>query len=415
MTEGVTATSEKPLPLPDKPSIAVLPFDNMSGDPDQVYFADGMTEDIITGLSKFSSLFVTARNSTFAFKNTATNITEIGKVLGVRYVLEGSVRKAGNRIRITAQLIDTLTGNHVWAERYDRELADIFDVQDEITGKIVATIDIEVRGAEVVRIKRKPPQSLDAWAHYQRGMTQFHQATKETNIEARRSLEAAIAADPEFALAYAGLAMTCLTDVNMGFTSDPDAALVQGQEIALKAVELDDKDAHAHIAWGRLSGLSGKGDLAVGALEKAIALNANLPFAHYSLGMMQNWLGNTAQALPHADTAIRLSPRDPLLWTFHVLRSVCLTFEGRAEEAIESAKDSIREGPNMFWPYLVLTLAYSSVDRMKARKSTREGSGLRTVLVRLTLIGLEFIRDLRSSGDRLLETRHHILGQAHLH
>jgi len=254
-----TVAADAPLPLPDKPSIAVLPFVNRSGDPEQEIFSDGISEDIITGLSRFRSLFVTARNSTFSYKGAAPKSTEVGAALGVRYVLNGSVRKAGNRIRITAQLIDALTGNHVWADRYDRELDDIFAIQDEITETIVGRIDNEVRASEMDRARRKPPASLDAWELYQRGLWHLNRTTKQDSEEARNFFLKAIERDPSFAAAHAGIAYTCYLEVYHGFGDNPAEWLVQGLAAGEQAVVLDDMDGFTHLALGRVLGLAGHG------------------------------------------------------------------------------------------------------------------------------------------------------------
>ena len=213
-------TAATALPLPDKPSIAVLPFDNMSGDTEQDYFSDGITEDIITALSKLHWLFVIARNSTFTYKGSAVDVTRVARELGVRYVLEGSVRKAANRVRITAQLVDGPTGNHVWADRYDRELDDIFTLQDEITESIVGHLDTEIRTSEIERARRKPPANLDAWELYHRGLWCTERVSREDNKKALDFFQMAIKRDPNFALANAGVAYCCYHDVAHGLEPD---------------------------------------------------------------------------------------------------------------------------------------------------------------------------------------------------
>jgi adenylate cyclase len=255
------------------------------------------------------------------------------------------VRRAGARIRTTAQLIDAVSGNHIWAERYDRQLANIFDVQDEITGAIVAMTEIEMRDAEVARAGGRPLKNYDAWARYHLGMNQFYRTTHDGNVGTRRSLDAGIAADPDFALAYAGLALTCLFDINMGFVSDTQNASDRGLEMARKALVLDKREAYAHMLSGRLLGMRGESDLAIGVLQKALALNPNLALAHYNIGQMQNWIGNLTAPLGHVAMAIRLRPHDPMVWTFHMLKRVCLRLRHRFNKAICSARDRYAKGP----------------------------------------------------------------------
>ena len=239
------------LPLPDKPSIAVLPFQNMSGDPEQEYFADGMVEDIITALSRFKALFVIARNSSFTYKGRAVDVKQVGRELGVRYVLEGSVRKAANRVRITGQLVDTATGAHLWADRFDGGLGDIFDLQDQVTESVVGAIAPAVEKAEIERAKRKPTESLDAYALYLRGLARFYQfANRQANDEALRLFNSAIELDPDFASAY-GRAASCyvIAKVN-GWISDTANEIAEVTRLAQRAVELGKDDAIALAAGG---------------------------------------------------------------------------------------------------------------------------------------------------------------------
>ncbi len=251
--ESSQAPEKAPLELPDKPSIAVLPFDNMSGDPEQEYFSDGITEDIITSLSKFRWFFVTARNSTFAYKGQALNIPKIARELGVQYVLEGSVRKAGSRVRITGQLIDALDGNHIWAERYDRELVDIFDLQDEITSAISGAVAPEL--AETVRKRslRKAPESLDAWDLHNRAMWHLYRYNRADAKQALALFERAIAADPNFAAAHASLGYQHYIAVLLGFSESPADSIGTGFKAAKRAVELDDKEGPSAIVWWAVS------------------------------------------------------------------------------------------------------------------------------------------------------------------
>jgi TolB-like protein/class 3 adenylate cyclase len=248
---GSAVSQPQALPLPDKPSIAVLPFQNMSGDPEQDYFADGMAEDIITALSRFKALFVIARNSSFTYKGRAVDVKQVGRELGVRYVLEGSVRKAANRVRITGQLVDTATGGHLWAERFDGGLGDIFDLQDQVTESVVGAIAPAVEKAEIERAKRKPTESLDAYALYLRGLARFYQfANRQANGEALRLFNSAIELDPDFAAAYGRAAACYVIAKTNGWISDTTNEIAEVTRLAQRAVELGKHDAIALAASG---------------------------------------------------------------------------------------------------------------------------------------------------------------------
>ena len=244
------APARPTLSLPDKPSIAVLPFQNMSGDPEQEYFADGMVEDITTALSRMRWLFVIARNSSFTYKGRAVDVKQVGRELGVRYVLEGSVRKAGNRVRITGQLIDAATGAHLWADRFDGELADIFELQDQVTSSVVGAIAPKLEQAEIERVKRKPTESLDAYDYFLRGMAAFHQFSKAANAEALEMFSRAIERDPRFASAY-GMAARCyLQRKGFGWVATAEREIAEAEKLARRAAELGRDDAVALCAAG---------------------------------------------------------------------------------------------------------------------------------------------------------------------
>jgi len=340
-----TGTRETAPELPDKPSIAVLPFSNMSGDPEQEFFADGMTEDIITGLSRFRSVFVIARNSSFAYKGQSPDVREVARGLGVRYVLEGSVRRGGQRIRITAQLIDATTGNHLWAERYDRALEDVFAVQDEVTEAIVAAIAPEIGEAERARAQRRPPSDLDAWGLYQRGLAGYYASTGEGLRSAMAQLDRVNEVDPTFARAFA-MAAAARWRYALHFQPEDSAAVLnEALRKAYTAITLDPRDATGLWNAGGVHSMLGQHDMAVSKAKDAIALNPLDAMAHYMLGSILRRAGRTEEAIPHFDHAMRLSPRD--IWITGMLtdRAFVLFDLERYDEAFAWAQRA-RLSPN---------------------------------------------------------------------
>ena len=309
-----SAPVQPALALPDKPSVAVLPFQNMSGDPEQEYFADGMVEEIITALSRIRWLFVIARNSSFTYKGRAVDIKQVGRELGVRYVLEGSVRKGGNRVRITAQLIDAITGTHVWADRYDRDISDIFAVQDEITASVAGAIEPALADAEQQRVLRKPPKSLDAWEAYQRGLWHFNKYAPEENQIALGFFRQAIGLDPNFAPGHYGYALALQWDI-WHFSERPFSE-VQGtpRDEARIAVSLDDKDAMAHAVLAHIWMWNSEWEAAISEARTALTLNPNSAFVIGMLGCVLGFGGYRDEALDRLQQAMRASPHDPLTW-----------------------------------------------------------------------------------------------------
>ena len=365
-----TATVTRPLPLPDKPSIAVLPFDNMSGDPEQEYLADGISEDLITALSKIRWFFVIARNSTFTYKGQAVEVTQVARELGVRYVIEGSVRKAGNRVRISAQLIDAMTGRHVWAERYDRDLADIFELQDEMTQTIVAAVEPELGAAERERALSKPPENLDAWETYQRGLWHLWNFTKDDNAKAPHLLRRAHELDPGFATAYAHEADSRYINVIMGWAEDPDQTLAAGMTAAKKALALDDKDAVAYFAAGRVHMMLGEHDASIGALETSLTLNPNFAQAYHGLGFALTLAGRIEDALDSLAKAERLSPRDPLLWAFTVVHALACILSHDYETAVHWARRAMQiPRATGYWPHAVLAAPLAQLGRIEQARA----------------------------------------------
>ena len=302
------------LALPDKPSIAVLPFQNMSGDPEQEYFADGIVEEIITALSRVRWLFVIARNSSFIYKGRAVDVKQIGRELGVRYVLEGSVRKSGGRIRITAQLIDALTGAHLWADRYDRDLADIFAVQDEITSSVAAIIEPALAEAERQRVLRKPPGSLDVWETYQRGLWHFYKYNADENRVAQNLFRRAIELDPNFAAGHHGLAFAQHLDSWLYSTPSWTEVARSGLEEARTAVLLDEKDSMAHAVLSFMQERCGDWESAIAEGRAAVSLNPNSVWSMVAMGHALGWGGYQKEGIEYLRRALRASPHDPLTW-----------------------------------------------------------------------------------------------------
>src|SRR5258708_465754 len=357
---SVLPESAKPLPLPDKPSIAVLPFQNMSGDPEQEYFADGVVEDIITALSRFRSLFVIARNSSFTYKGKAVDVRQAGRELGVRYVLEGSIRKASNRMRITAQLIDATSGAHVWADRYDRDLSDIFAVQDEITASVAAIIEPALADAEQQRVLRKPPDSLDAWEAYQRGLWHFNRYSPEENKTALGFFSQAIALDPNFAPGHYGYALALQWEI-WHFSTRPFSE-VQGpaRAEAQIAVSLDDKDAMAHAILAHMMMWNSEWEAAIAEARTAIALNPNSAFVISMLGCVLGFGGYGEEALDRLRQAMRASPHDPLTWLWTLWTGVIQFHSRKFDAALETLHQVVHLRPGFTQAQVLISasLAY---------------------------------------------------------
>lgn len=322
-------------PLPDKPSIAVLPFQNVSGDPEQEYFADGMVDEITLALSRLRWLFVIARNSSFAYKGRAVDVTQVGRELGVRYVLEGSVRKAGDRLRITGQLVDASTGATLWADRFDGAVTEIFDLQDQVAANVVGAIAPRVEDAEIERAKRKPTENLSAYDYYLRALAVVLRMTKESTDEALRLFAKAIEHDPEFALAYARAAHCYVRRKANGWMVDRSQETAEAERLARRAIELGRDDAVALSYGGHTLGYV-VGDLDDGAafVERALVLNSNLAAAWGASGWMKVCFGEPDTAIKHVALAMRLSPLDPRLFVWQFNTALAHLCAGRYDDAV---------------------------------------------------------------------------------
>ncbi|MFT5111627.1 MAG: adenylate cyclase [Parasphingorhabdus sp.] len=359
------STVDEGLPLPDKPSIAVLPFNNMSGDSEQEYFADGMSEDIITALSRSPWLFVIARNSTFTYKGKSTDIKQIAQELGVRYVLEGSVRKSANRIRVTAQLIDGSSGGHVWSERYDGELTDIFDLQDEITRKVVASVLTQVHLTASKTTRRSKRPDLTVWELTMRGWQLLYDFSVDSYSIAKTVLEKAIKLDPESAEAHLVLSLIHHHNAFMGLTEDIQAAQKTANDLALRATRLDNQNEYAHWALGISYLGTGGYKESVAALTRALELNPNCSVAYGSLGTALVQIGRLEEAISNSEISIRSNPRDPSIFFRFTVISLAHFLAGRYELAIEWADKAINRMPSWYLAHLVLAASYVQANRVE--------------------------------------------------
>jgi adenylate cyclase len=357
-----TASVEKMThPLPDKPSIAVLPFVNMSGDPEQEYFSDGFTEQIIASLSMIPKIFVIARNSTFTYKGKAVKVQQVAEDLGVRYVLEGSIQKEGQQVRITAQLIDAITGRHLWAERYDRELKNIFALQDEITIGIITELRVKLTEGEQARVLYKGTEILQAYLKYLQGLEYFQIQTKENNALARRLFEETILIDPQFPQAYSLLGATYWMDLYLDSSKSPKLLVKKAIELNKKAISLNDSISTSHSQMGWLYSLTGKHDDAIAECDRAIALDPNSTGAHLWLCHAFRYAGRHEEAVRSCERALRLNP----IPSSGLFRSLGLTyiFVGRYEDAIAAFKKSLDRSPDDHLTHFSLACVYSLADR----------------------------------------------------
>jgi adenylate cyclase len=386
------------LSLPDRPSIAVLPFQNMSGDPEQEYFADGMVEDITTALSRLRWLFVIARNSSFTYKGRAVDVKQVRRELGVRYVLEGSVRKAGTRVRVTGQLIDSSTGAHLWADRFDGELENIFDLQDQVTASVVGAISPKLEQAEIERAERKPTQSLDAYDYFLRGMSAFHQFTQASNEAALALFYRVIELDPRFAAAY-GMAARCyMQRKGFGWVADPVREIGETRRLAAMAAELGRDDAVALSAAGMaLSVVAGDLDDGADLIERALVLNPNLAWAAHFSALTKAFLGDPSPAIEDVARAMRLSPQDPQMFAMQSTTALAHFIAGRYEEALSWAETALRQRSNFLMALGIAAASGALVG--KAEQSRKAMARLREINPALRISNLKSWLPFRRSED----------------
>jgi TolB-like protein/cytochrome c-type biogenesis protein CcmH/NrfG len=366
---GLVPTAEPArmrLSLPDKPSIAVLPFQNMSGDPDQDYFADGLTEDLITGLSRQPWFFVIARNSSFAYKGEAVDVRDVASELGVRYVLEGSVRRSANRVRVTGQLIDATAGNHLWADRYDRELADIFEVQDEITNSVIGSVGPQILVAEAARVRRKPPQSIDAWDLVMQALPHMWRMSPDEHRRAQMLLQQAIELDPDYAHAHALLGWIYVSLFNLNVRTPIGAITDKALEAGTKAVTLDDHEPWGHLVLGLGHARRRRPEAARAHLSRAIELNPNFALGYAGLGYALACGGAPERGLQSLEQAHRLSPRDPFLATYApIVRYMAFFALGRYEEAVEVCRTTAALHPHHVGAWRLMTVSLGLLGRIE--------------------------------------------------
>src|ERR1700728_4757424 len=354
--------------LPDRPSIAVLPFTNMSGDPEQEYFSDGISEDIITALSKLRWFFVIARNSSFIYKGKAVHLKQVAEELGVGYVVEGSVRKVGERVRITAQLNDVATGSHIWAQRYDRDLADVFAVQDEITEAIVTAIEPQLYAAENFRARRKPPDSMDAWDLVMRALSHYWRVTRQDNVVAQALLEKAIAIDPNYGQALGVLATSHTFCAHMGWEEMAKTAPI-AERAALAAIRSDTEDPWAHHALGCVHLFAPRLEDSLAEFELALRLNPNFSLAQGYYGLALSYCERWEEAVSAAQRALLLSPRDPLSAVYCGIAAYAQFVGRNYDEAMRLAREGIRQRGDFVGAHRVLTAAAGMAGQNDAAKA----------------------------------------------
>jgi len=394
---GVREESHLYLSLPDRPSIAVLPFTNLSGDPEQEYFSDGISEDIVTALSKLRWFLVIARNSSFTYKGKSIVMKQIAEELGVGYVVEGSVRKAGDRVRITAQLNDVATGTQIWAERFDRDLTDVFAVQDEITESIVAAIEPQLYAAENFRARRKPPDSMDAWDLVMRALSHYWRVTRQDNVVAQELLEKATVIDPDYGQALGVLAASYTFSAHMGW-AEMSAVAPIAQRAARVAVRADSEDPWAHYALGCGYLFTRRFDDSLIELELALSLNPNFSLAQAYYGLVLAYCGRWEEADLAARRALRLSPRDPSAAIYYGIAAYAQFVGRNYEEAMRLSREGIRIRGDFVGAHRVLTAAASMAGEIDVAAAALQD--LRRAQPNISLAWIADELPIRQGADR---------------
>jgi TolB-like protein/Tfp pilus assembly protein PilF len=367
LTWAIWSSQTRPVPskatleLPDKPSIAVLPFNNLSGDPEQEYFSDGLTEEIITALGQVPNLLVIARNSTFTFKGKPVKVQQVSKELGVRYVLEGSVRKSGDKIRIAAQLIDASDGKHLWAEQYDRNLKDIFAVQDEITKNITAAMQVKLTQGEQAQTAARGTNNLEAYLKCLQANELMHRINIESNALAKQLAEEAIALDPKYAWAYYNLGIAHELDVWLGVSKSPKQSIDKAIGLEQKAIALDDTLAEAHGRLGFLLAMTKQYDEAIAEAEQAVAMNPNSAINYVMLGKTLSFASRWDESIPPYQKAIRLDPIPPNLYSYSL--GLSYGYTGHYEDAVRWCEKAVRQAPDSLYARIMMTVVYSFSGR----------------------------------------------------
>jgi TolB-like protein/Tfp pilus assembly protein PilF len=351
----------------------VLPFINLGGDRQQEYLADGITEDIITALTRFRWFFVIARNSSFAYKDKSLDVKQVARELGIRYLLEGSLRKSGQRVRISAQLVDATAGKHIWAERYDLELTELFAIQDEIAERVAGAIEPELLKTEGAQAAARHTGNMTAWDLVRRGTWHFHQVTRENHLKARELFREACKLDPELPEAHIWLARVSGGVVPYGWADNPDLELQEGMQAALKAVYLDERNPYSHYAFAIVSIFSGQLEQAIRAARKAIEISPSFALGHLGLGMALLFSGRASEAIAPLEHGLRLSPYDPQNFVWCNMLALARLFAGRAEAALEAAIRALQVRPQWWTTLEVLTCCYAKLDRWdEARHCARD-------------------------------------------
>jgi TolB-like protein len=371
--ERLTEPKASPTECERRPSIAVLPFANLSGEKDQEYLVDGITEDIITALTRFRWFFVIARNSSFAYKGKSIDAKQVAQELGVQYLLEGSVRRSGQQIRISAQLIDAISGKHIWAERYDLELADVFAIQDEIAERVAGAIEPELLKTEGAQAAARHTGNMTAWDLVRRGTWHFHQVTRENHLKARELFRQACKLDPELPEAHLWLGRVSAGVVPYGWSNNPVADLQEGREAALRAVQLDERNPYTHYSLAIVSAFADRLEQSISAARKAIEISPSFALGHFVLGMALLFSGRASEAVAPIEYGLRLSPYDPQNFVWFNILALARLFSGRAEAGLEAAARALQVRPTWWTSLEVLVCCYAALAKWdEARRCAQQ-------------------------------------------